>query len=124
MKKTLIAILILLNSSLLHADEILTKPSKDVEETCQMSRMYAQMVFVAHQKGMNEKELIDKLDTLNSPEPMKEYFKGLVRIAYDNPIYPTEDEMLKELNQFGDNIYEGCIEGISSAIDEANKASQ
>lgn len=122
MKKHLIGVLLVLVSFGACAKDDFVLSDVD-QDTCRMFGDYATFVMTMRQGGVDIDFHLKRLDQAKTTaEPLRLYFKDMVRTAYKYPIAPNSNEKKSIITAFSKDIQTGCIEGFTSAIKEANEA--
>ena len=93
-------------SFLIAAFPFLVLASEERKETCKGVSGVAMKIMEARQAGVPVSDLLDKLQQAGNDQWVYE----LVKLAYREPGYSTEQNKKKAITEFGNSAFISCVE--------------
>ncbi len=91
---------------------IISKPvfavtSTEVEELCSIQQDLAFAIMSNRQSGASVTRILKTTDTIKS-DNFKQFIRGLVYIAYEEPLHYSEKAKVESANRFAIAVYKSC----------------
>ena len=106
MKIALLAIILLLLATTLHAETF-----EDKHTVCAAFSSFAETAMEVRQEGKSLHQITtDMLESKDLPDELNKLLLKIVYAAYDTPRYSSTSYQQKAIQDFSNEIYAGCME--------------
>lgn len=88
---------------------MLSGAAKAEEDSCAPVAMLAESVMSGRQHGVAMRDMVDLINKGDGGSSFKEAAKSMIILAYETPIFSSEEYQKKSISEFQNQFYLACM---------------